>query len=123
MVSFEKKILSVAYSFEYNTQGFIRHTCPTLKGTSGGMFMSFEELFTCEHPCFIGIHVGGTEGKSNNYCVPVLRPEFALEYKRVLEQNFGAFQLPSGKMDFWKLKKSKRTNTISETRKMRRQYW
>ncbi len=82
MVSFEKKILSVAYSFEYNTQGFIRHTCPTLKGTSGGMFMSFEELSTCEHPCFIGIHVGGTEGMSNNYCVPVLRPEFALEYKK-----------------------------------------
>ena len=91
---YEKKTLSVATNFQYQEQQFIRHMCPTLRGTSGGLFMTVEDMDeTGQLLFFTGVHVGGSVKMHNNYAVSVMRPEFALEYtKQVLHEDGEFFE-------------------------------
>jgi hypothetical protein len=87
MGGFDRKVISFADDFSpsIGQTDLDRHHCPTIRGTSGGLFSFFDA--SAARPLFHGIHLGGSQTMKNNFSLPVSKPEFALEFAyQILEQ-------------------------------------
>lgn len=60
-----------------------RHTAPTLRGTSGGLF-HYGDL-TPEDRYFDGVHIGGSNSMTTNFTYPTSATEFFNSYSKALE--------------------------------------
>lgn len=94
MQNFEHKIISVGVCTHGTPGGLLAHRCPTLRGTSGGLFGILDD----DEIKFAGVHIGGSKRMDNNFAVPANMPAFVYSYMRnvvtkdFLEKNKGALQ-------------------------------
>jgi len=83
-LGFEHKIISRG-KWSVDSEPLFPHRCPTLRGTSGGLFSLFEDGGIR----FAGIHVGGCQELENNFMIPITSPAFTYAYfKLVADADF-----------------------------------
>eukprot|EP01133_Synstelium_polycarpum_P015444 gene15444-18319_t len=68
----DHKVVSTSNQCSIQKDGLLTHLCPTLKGTSGGLFGVLGKS------TFTGIHIGGELG--HNYAISVQHPSFIQAY-------------------------------------------
>jgi len=78
---FEHKIISIGVCEAIDsTLGSLAHRCPTLRGTSGGLF----GIIDSDGVTFAGVHVGGAKSMENNCVIPISYPPFNYAYMKAV---------------------------------------
>ncbi len=88
MNGFDSKVISLGNvlldNFVHsNPKSLYQHTCQTIAGISGGLFAELTTNNT-NHLYFNGIHIGGSQQLNTNFVLGVDRPEFAIEYYKLV---------------------------------------
>jgi len=99
MDGFEKKIVSVGSGkFLDNCDSVVNHYCPTIRGTSGGLFriLSNDDISSPDSTTFFnGLHLGGNNKMKHNLSFLVTDKAFAWEYiSKVLSNELEFFKQP-----------------------------
>jgi len=82
MDSFEKKIISVGSGKILEYDQVVNHFCPTIRGTSGGLFRIIDGSISSTDSItfFHGLHLGGNMRMKHNLSLLVTDKTFAWEY-------------------------------------------
>lgn len=81
MDSFEKKIISVGSGIILESDRVVNHFCPTIRGTSGGLFRITDGSISTDSITFFnGLHLGGNMTMKHNLSLLVTDKAFAFEY-------------------------------------------